>query len=487
MKAVTVTAGEDFRRKLGWLQATAAFQRALRMLIRAGWLFAAGYLLAREVNALTNRIPDQEWSIAAGAFLAVFPLGGILSTWVYRARFAWKIDRLFNLKEQVSTALSISGKSEYGAIGALLLADAQALLGSVQRRLLRRGWFLQRELLSALVIGTVIAGMFLSIRPPAPPELILPAASQSLPLIASIKEPTLSDVLPNGLLSLAEKAPPSGVTDTHPSNANQPQSAGSNSGTGNGDQASNPASTQALTNALQTSGIGLTSEAASYAVGKALENLDLNKAANEMENLADLSPSLSLQTRQKLAQEMNQMADQLEQAEGANPLSQSLRDAAKALPYKTGSINAFIGAKDALDKVAAAMRDLNQALQNGNPQAAGGQDGEQQGKPTDTQQSTGGATAGAGASSYALGTNATEGKSERLEGSGQTLPINTNDPSLSNILAPGKTEAGSDQVVAGSVGDIAVQNTGPSQNFIFPFYYSWKWRDVMENYFSRSQ
>ena len=487
MKNLAAPTAGGFRQALGWLRVTAGLQRFLRMAIRAAWLFAAGYLLAQEVNVLTNRIPDSRDWIAAGAVLAVFPLGGMVSTWAFRDRFAWKVDRLFSLKEQISTALSVSGKKENGMLDALLLVDAKGLLGSVQKRLLWRGWFLQREVLSALIVGTVIAGLFLSIQPPAPPGLNLPAASQSVALIASMKEPTLKEVLPNGVTSLGDNTPPSTAASPNPAAASQPQPGDTGSGNAGGSQAANPAYTQAVTNALRTSGKGMTGEAASYAVGKALENMDLNQAANEMENLADLSSSLSLDTRQKLAQEMNQMADQLEQAAGANPLSQSLRDAAKALPYKSDTMNAASNAKDALDKVAAAMRGLNDALQNGDLQAATGQNGEQQGNKTDAQQTLGGATAGAGASSYATGTSAAEGSSERLQGSGQTLPINTNDTTLGNNLAPGKAEPGGDQVAAGSAGNAAIQNTGPGQNFIFPFYYSWKWRNVVESYFNRNQ
>ena len=434
------------------LRALLLTQRTLRLLLRAAWMSLAGYLIGWGINDLYGTLPDTRLWFAIGFALALPSLLAIFRP-LRIAHLAWNLDRRFELREQLSAAWQTSQQPEQTRISTLLLPDADALLPAQRTRILRRGWFLSRDFLAALLVTAfsltihTFGATTIHLSAPDATPLDLPALAES---------PTYDDLFPSGIPGLTEPRNDPGQSDPLTP-----------------DQATN------LDDLLSELGDTLNENPETAPAGEALQQGDLEEAAAEIERLADELDSLPEEARENAQDALQRAAEQAEQA-GQNDLANALQQAADSLDNQNPN---NLEAAEALDDLASEFRKLEDQF------ASMGQAGDQEpaAEPSEGDQqannSEGGNAAGTG--------NGSEGQPdplERLEEEGQTVEIEGDD-TPSGLLAPGEApgvpntgDGGPVIAGGGGPGDTAIINS-----ILTPYNFPWRWRDVVSKYFSPPQ
>jgi len=399
---------------------------------------------------------------------------GFIISWSPTKRLVWKLDRGFNLKEQVSTAWSVPQTELATLLAPALQQDVLALLPGVRRRILLRGWNSLGEVISLLVVLVLGAAVYMGSVPASPLGRLSAAPAAQAPAFQA-QEPARADVLPKGILSLDNQAKtdstqPGAQGQAVPTPAAPPQA---------GDLAS-------MSQTLQQVGQQLSQQAASYELGQALQKQDFQKAADQLEQVADKLGSLSPDTRSQLASAMAQAAQALKDQKPAEQMAADLSQAADALKTDPASGSQQAGQsspRDAMDKVANDLRDLS-------AQAAGAEAGQPQSGTASGSGADAGSGMGTGSGASLSGGGAKQGTPAsltRLEGQSGDFKLDINDPSLAGILVPGPTN-GTGTTTAGG----AANQTGPTsgetnQSVLFPYSYDWKWQGLIAQYFQRGQ
>jgi len=435
------------------LRALLLTQRTLRLLLRAGWTGFAGYLIGWGINDLYGVLPDSRLWLALGLALTLPSLLSIFRP-LRMSHLAWNLDRRFELREQLSAAWQTSQQSESNRLTFLLVEDANTLLPAQRARILRKGWFLSRDLLAALI---VVALFFtVNIFTAANTTLVVPYSSPlDLPPLA--EAPTYDDLFPSGIPGLTQ----SPGNDPGQSDPITP------------DQASN------LNDILSELGDALGENPETAPTGEALQQGDLEEAAAEIERLADELDSLPEEARENAQDALQHAAEQAEQS-GQDDLADALQQAADGLDAPTAN---NLEAAEALDDLAGEFRKLEDQF------ASMGQGGDQEPttEPSEGEQqannSEGGSAAGTG--------NGSEGQTEpidRIEGEGQTVEIEGDD-TPSGLLIPGDT---SGTPISGDGGTVIIggggpEDTSPINSILTPYNFPWRWRDVVSKYFSPPQ
>ena len=305
-----------FRTRLAQIQTLLLTQRSVRLILHSGWLFAAGYLIGWGSQTLLGA-PDQAGWILLGAILALPALAAVFRP-LRRNNLVWKLDRGLRLKEQVTTAWQQQDKRTADGINRLLVADAARLLPVQARRILKRGWFLGRDLVSALIIIVLLITVFWATS--FTNTLAAADGDQQLELPPVVQDPSADDVFPSGIPCLTGSPGDQGPDDT------------SSSPDGPGDLG-------ALDDILSELGEGLGQEEETAAAGEPLEQGDLESAAQEFENLADQAGELPEDAQDNLQESLEQAAQQAEQ-QGFNQLAEDLSEAAQALDNPPDSVEA---------------------------------------------------------------------------------------------------------------------------------------------------
>ena len=469
-------------RRLLVLELTVWGQRSLRLLVRSTWLGLGGYLLARSLSTYWALLADPAiWKWVGIAFALPALIGVILSR-PTRLKLVWSIDRHLGLSEQVSTAWEVLKQKSAGQVALLLVSDVQAILPQVHKRILLHGWFLTRDLIALALVGVLaLCTSFASSQTSFLPTQ--PGSIERLPPLG--EDPRAAEIFPTGLSKLSPEQQNKEQGGQPGGGGKQPEN---QPNTGQGKQGNTPGSgdPQGIQEAVRQLGEQLSQQAATYELGQALQNMDLAKAASEMENLADQADSLSKETREQLSEAMQQAADQLEPSmdETQPPLPQDLRSAADELkppePSGTGGAGATptpsastpaggeqpgngesgeATASDKLDQLAQDMRQMDQQMQTG--------------------LSGGSSLSGPGDSALMSEPAA------RLEGgSDQDFKIQvTAQPS--GWLSPSQAQ----QTGAGAAsGAINASQTGSQTSVggtIYPVYYPWNWLYAVAAYFQR--
>lgn len=433
------------------LRALLLAQRTVRLLLRAVWTGLAGYLIAWGIHELTGALPDHRFWLAMGLALALPSLLAIFRP-LPMTRLAWNLDRRFALREQLSAAWQAAQHPSPSRLIPLLLSDAEALLPALRARLLRRGWFLAREGLAALIVAI----LFLTIHISRTYSLALTVPdSTPLGLPPLAEAPTYQDLFPSGIPGLTA-SPPAGPAPSDPLG---------------------PEQATTLDDLLSNLGQALSQSPETLPTGEALQQGDLEEAAAELERLADQLDALPPDARQNAQDALQRAAEQARNA-GQEDLAEALQQAADSLEAPAAN---NLEAAEALDDLAGELRRLEEQF------AALGQPGEQEpaAEPSPGDQpgeGEGAAAAGTGSSS--------QGQLEpleRLEGEGQTVEIEGGD-TPSGMLTPGEPggaplPGGAPIIVA--EGDPA--DTGLISSILTPYNFPWRWRDVVSQYFSPPQ
>lgn len=428
-------------------------QRIVRLLVRTAWLGLAGFLIAWGLNVLYG--PFTAGWIWAGAAVLAAPAVAAAFLVVREGTLAWRMDRLFGLKEQVTTALRVErSDAEAGAMAQALVSDAGALLPGLFSRIARRGWDLRRDLEALALVSILLAGAVLTNRTGL---RFSPAAAEPAGLPSLGSAPGFGDVFPSGIPGLAGDAPagPEGSPG-----GQAPGSAGEGAG--------------AIDNILSDLGEALSEHPETAEIGEALQNGDLNEAAAAIERTADNVDLLPEDARQNMQEALQQAAQDARDA-GQEDLAEDLQAAADALG-NTDPNNPM--AADALDELAENLRDLGEVF------GSMGQPGEQDGDGTQEGPDVG-SSAGESGSGAGAGTQGLPEPLSRLEGAGEDFSIEGGDDP-SGLLQPSTGSQSPSGTSTGSTssGGSVPAGTGAINSVLTPYSFPWNWRDVVSDYFS---
>ncbi len=432
-------------------------QRAARLLLRGIWMGLAGYLIAWGMSTRFGLFPDPRlWFGAALLFAAPSLIASFRP--LPAARLAWKLDRGLGYREQITTAWQVTQTGQpLTGIASQLQHDAAALLEETRPRLLRRGWFLTRDLEALLILVILLLTVYTVNRLQtsyALPELTPP----TLPALAA--SPSYEDVFPSGIPGLSG-----------------PPQAGDQGSPAAGSPGLDPQQAAAIDNILTDLGEALSQQPETAPAGEALQNGDLQGAAAAIDQLADNLDLLPPEARQNAQQALQQAAQQAREA-GQDDLAEDLQRAASAL--ENLDPNDPLTA-DALDQLADALRDLaEQFASMGLP----GDEDAAAAPPEDAPQvgsSEGGAGAGTGG-----GTDGQPEPLSRLAGEGEEI-ILEGGQEPSGLLSPGEpaaetTTPGSLPPIV-STTDPAAAATNPIDSLLTPYRLPWQRRQVVSEYF----
>lgn len=304
-------------------------RRGVRWLIRAAWLGLAIWCIGIGLHLLLDwPLRYDLLGIASLACLAVVALL-LLRPRMRPEEVARRLDRRFQLNEQLATALEMSRNAEYEGVAGLLQDQSLRTSHRIRRYITVRQRFPWAEFLALLALAVVLIGLLamVGLNPPAN----WPSA-QTLPEPVPPAEP-------------AQPFPPEPFTDPA---ASQPQpGAGDGQAPTAGESGSggDTASMAAVADALRDTSV-------TRPAADALDSGDASSAAQSLRELADQAGRISPETRSNLAQDLREAADNLEQS---NPeLAEDLRDSADGLEGDSQS------AAESFDDLASAVENLGQ-------------------------------------------------------------------------------------------------------------------------------
>jgi hypothetical protein len=484
---------ERFRWNLRILAAILWFQRTSRLILRAAWLAAAGYLLAWGTNELWGWLPDTKSWVRMAVGFGSLPLLAILGRRVRMTRLAWRLDQTYHLSEQITTAWQVSRGGSGGGLVELLAADATALLGRARRRILLRGWFWTRDVVSLLIVIVLLALVFghdqtvTSVRLPTARPIALPPLGS---------DPVAAEVIPSGIPGM--EPPPA------PSSDGRPDEQGSDMSDEGQVQLERGSVAES---ALKDIGRFLSRQAATHDLGQSLENGDWEGAAREMEMLADQLDQLSDLTQGNLANAFEAASQAIERQPAGGPaaeqtLAEELQSTADSLRDESP-----VAAREKMGQLADGLRVFGQmmhsAAQAGGSQGAhpvaGGADaqeigsspspGELRGLPgaevvTGGQIPDGEGTGTGQAAALVSGRqHSGDHPLERLVGEGETLLLWAEE-GPSGLLSPGQGEAGGPGRAGSDADRILAGDETVIDSVLAPYHYPRMWRDVVSAYFS---
>jgi hypothetical protein len=384
---------------------------------------------------------------------------------------ARRLDQRFHLDEQLATAIEVAAtKPPPGSVGARLVTQSANTARLLRQRIARRQRPPWNELITLLALLPVALGLFIlaGIGNIDLGEDVLP-----LPPLATAQDPAqqFADQLPPDQQSPA-LAPGQGAqapgTVAQPGATGQPSAAG------------DPRTLEALADALRDQG-------ATRPAAEALDRGDLGTAAQRLRELADQAGQLSQDTRNDLADALRDAAGQIAPRDPA--LADQLRQSADGLEQGGQA------ASGALDDLAQAI----DRLQNGQPQAVGGNQGQpgqdDQGSQPGGQGDQSGAQSGegdqgqgggpGGAGNGSAGEQRSAQPSERLGVPGQPLPLEADGPGAVPA-EPSDRQPTTSEIVPGTTGGDASSDrrvrTGAD-----PLRVPLDERDVVQEYFQPPQ
>ncbi|MBN2501014.1 MAG: hypothetical protein JXB38_09580 [Anaerolineales bacterium] len=175
-------------------------QKMLRLVLRAGWVWGAVYLLAWGLNQAFGWFPHSDNWIVAGGIAAFVVLAQIVLPWVNVEHFLWNVDRRLGLQEQASAAWETTRKLDPAPVETLLLEDVYPKLLVVTRRVWRYGWALKLDLVANVIVWLLLLVVFLSGLRGIPQ---IPGFNTGI-IPAAGSDPSAESILPSGVPGLEE-------------------------------------------------------------------------------------------------------------------------------------------------------------------------------------------------------------------------------------------------------------------------------------------
>jgi hypothetical protein len=421
------------RRKTKSLFRLVRLQRTFRLLLRSAWIGGAGYLLGWGINAFWGYLPDAKIWIWLGGLLAFINIFFIFFHPVSQKQFTWNLDRKLGLKEQLSAAVDL-GVGDEGEISDLLIDDASKLVPELRKRIVERGWKVRGEFEAGLVVLILLMMVYLSGIGTLPS--FIPGGFGFLPGLG--QDPSMDGIFPSGL---------PGIT---PGEARQ---LGLGIGDSNGETSfpvMTPQELGEISDVLSEMGESLEKNVSTNDIGKALQQGEYKRAADEISALAENLDTLSEETRQNIEESIQNAVDQLEQP-GQQDLVDALQGASDAIEAK-GDLNA--GAE--LDELASQIESFGVKI-------------------------TEGRTDSIGVGELETGEIFTF---ERIMGEGETFDLSVyGEPS--SLLHPPEGPSDNTNLIGGGEFDyIAPTNGSLIEGMLNPYNISWEKRNVVTAYFT---
>jgi hypothetical protein len=356
----------------------------------------------------------------------------------------------------------LAGRDRDGALSQALVSQAVEALPGIRRRILRRGWFLERDLL-ALLIVLLLAGLaYASVRLQSFAGRLEGPLAEAQAIDPVDPFPELVSTPPPGPAAQtgedSQSAPQEGGSGPEPASPGEP---GSSDEPGDSQAGTSPSlDPEALAEALGELGADLSQQAPTYDLGQALEDLDLEGAAGALDALRDQLDDLAPETREALAEDLQEAAGEVEAA-GEPNTADDLREAAGALGEQ-GQAGENDAAEESLDQLAEDLRALAEALQPSQADGSG---------------------AGGGSGSGQSGNPEPAG---RLQGEGGELELPLEEEAAqSGLLSPASPDAAGSGTAAGSLDSSLSASGDLASSPLVPNSFLWKWRDVVSSYFHR--
>lgn len=308
---------ETFLKEISRIFETALIQKAIKMVLRAAWVGGAVYLLCWGVNRLWGWLPVQSmWFMIAGS-VSITILGSAFMVRKPTKKFVWRLDRGYQLEEQVYTAYEYiedhSGNVEsQPGFKELIKSDLVGRLPEVRRKVVDTGWQIREEFESTLVVLILLLIVYLlsvgdiSSVPPQDNFGILPSLG---------KDPTASELLSgeipgDGLQRDTSVLSPESGEGTTPSICE-----------GNWDQ---------VVGVFNNLGEDLSQGAATFVIGQNLKQQDFSQAATGFSSLAEDVNGLTHETKNELANVMLDAAVSFQEI-GRQDMSAFFQNASAAL------------------------------------------------------------------------------------------------------------------------------------------------------------
>lgn len=334
-------------------------RRGVRILMRSVWIGLSLACVGLGAGLLFGVAITWQWLAAAALACVAGGAALVLRPRMRAGEVARRLDRRFQLNEQIATALEL-GASPTG-VEAYLLNESRRTIGQIRRHTSRRQGFPWAELGLIIALLLILGGLLVMLGIGAQGQL---SAAEPLPPLAQAQNP--DEQFPNEPFS--------------PPGAQQP-------GPGDSPAAAmvDPAALQALADALRDQSV-------TRPAADALDQGDLSGAAQSLRALADQAGQISQQARGDLGGALRRAASQIQAS--SPELAQQLRDSADGLQSGDAS-----QAAQALEDLAGAVEQMRQGQPNqpGAGQQPGPSQGQGQGQSggQDSQQGQGSA-AGAG-------------------------------------------------------------------------------------------
>lgn len=271
-------------------------RRGVRILMRSVWLGLSLCCMGLGVNLFFDISLQWQWlaaaaltCVAGGALLVLHPR---MST----KEVARRLDRQFQLNEQIATALEL-GTNPSG-LEVYLLNQSQHSVSQIQHAIARKQKFPWNEVALIAALLVILGGL-----------VLLQGISTTNQLAT-----------PERLPPLVQAQDPSEQFADEPFSAPDGQQAGSEAASEPG--AADPAALEAIADALRDQSV-------TRQVAEALDQGNLSSAAQSLRELADQAGQISPQARSELGESLQRAASQLD---ANNPgLAQQLRNSADGL------------------------------------------------------------------------------------------------------------------------------------------------------------
>jgi hypothetical protein len=273
-------------------------RRGVRLLLRASVLALSLVCMAVGFQLLIGLSLSWAWVIAAALGCIAVGAALVLRRPLAAAEVARRLDRRFQLNEQLTTALELGPQAE--GVGAYLHEQSRRTMAQLRRQIAARQGFPWAELSAALALLLLLGGL----------------------LLLSGIGPAMPGVVAEPLPPLAAAPPPD---DQFPAEPFQPPP-GAQPGPGEA-QAAGAAPGDAATAAALAS--ALRDQSVTRPAAEALDRGSPGEAAQRLRELADQAGGLSSQARTDLARDLREAADQID---ASNPgLADQVREAADGI------------------------------------------------------------------------------------------------------------------------------------------------------------